>query len=146
MRWRREAYKVSARTDALNLASKSMDLIQTADVHQPITPVLAASAVQSLVNPIGPVADPYEIGIAQQAIGMNPANLQQAWKLSSVKEAESILGGDAGTLGAEVAAPTVTARADTNIDAVAADTAGLNRLSGFRARVLDNAVTKLRGK
>lgn len=144
MRWRREAYKISVRTDSLKLASKAIDLIQAADVHQPITPVLAASAVQSIINPIGPVADPYEIGIAQQAIGMNPANLQQAWKLPSITEAQSILGGDAGTLGAEVTAPAMTPRTDTNIDAVAADTAGLNRLTGFRAQVLDNTVTKLR--
>jgi len=146
MRWRREAYKVSARTDALNLVAKNIALVQAADVHQPFTPVLAASAVQSLVNPIGPVADPYEIGIAQQAIGMNPANLQQAWKLSSTAEATAILGGDAGTLGAQVTAPAQTARPNTTIDAVAADTVGLDRLSGFRAQILDNAATTLKGQ
>lgn len=146
MRWRREAYKVSARTDALNLVAKDIALVQAADVHQPFTPVLAASAVQSLVNPIGPVVDPYEIGIAQQAIGMNPAELQQAWKLSSAAEAVSILGGDPGTLGAQVTAPPQTERPNTSIDAVAADTAGLNRLGGFRAQILDNAATTLKGQ
>ncbi|HYK35313.1 hypothetical protein [Alloacidobacterium sp.] len=146
MRWRREAYKVSARADALNLVAKDIELIAAADVHQPFTPVLAVSAVQSLVNPIGPVADPYEIGIAQQSIGMNPSALQQAWRLTSQQEAAAILGGDAGTLGAQVAAPTQTARPDTTIDAVAADTAGLNRLSGFRAQLLDNAATTLKGE
>ena len=146
MRWRREAYKVSARTDSLNLVAKNIDLIQAADVHQPFTPVLAASAVQSLVNPIGPVADPYEIGIAQQAVGMNPVNLQQAWKLSSTEEAAAILGGDPGTLGAQVTAPVQTARPNTTIDAVAADAGGLNRLNGFRAQILDNAATTLKGQ
>lgn len=145
MRWRREAYKVSARTDSLNLLAKDVDLIQTPDVHQPITPVLAASAVQSLLNPVGPVADPWEIGIAQHSIGMNPANLQQAWKLSSAQEAAALLGGDPGTLGAPVTAPAQTARPNTTIDAVAADTSALNRLGGFRAQVLDNATTTLKG-
>jgi len=146
MRWRREAYKVSARTDALSLVAKNIELVRAADVHQPFTPVLAASAVQSLVNPIGPVADPYEIGIAQQAVGMNPVNLQRAWKLSSTEEATAILGGDPGTLGAQVTAPAQTARPNTTIDAVAADTASLDRLSGFRAQILDNAATTLKGQ
>lgn len=146
MRWRREAYKVSARADSLNLVAKSIALLEAPDVHQPFTPLLAASTVQSLVNPIGPVADPYEIGIAQKSIGMDPAALQQAWKLSSPQEAVAILGGDPGTLGAQVTAPAQTDRPNTTIDAVAADSAGLARLSGFRAQVLENAATTLKGE
>ena len=143
MRWRREGYKVSLRTDSLNLVAKSMNLVQAADVHQPFAPLLAVSAIQSMVNPSLPVADPYQIQVAEQAPGMNPATLQQAWNLSSPQEAVAILGGDPGTLGAQVTAPAQTARPNTTIDAVQKDIAGLNRLSGFRAQVLDNATTTL---
>ena len=146
MRWRREGYKVSARTDSLNLVAKTMSLVQAPDVHQPFTPVAAVSAVQTLVNPTIPVADPYQIGIAQQSIGMNPSTLQQAWNLPSTEVAVSILGGDAGTLGAQVTVPAQTPRPNTTIDSVAADSAGLARLSGFRAQVLDNATTTLEGE
>lgn len=146
MRWRRESYKVSLHADSLNLAAKALTLVQTADVHQPFSPVAATSAIQSMINPIGPVADPYEINIAQQSIGMDPSILQQAWQLSSQQEAVNVLGGNAGILGAEVNAPIQTARENTTIDAVAADTASLNRLSGFRSQLLDNATTTLKGQ
>jgi hypothetical protein len=146
MRWRRESYKVSLHADSLNLAAKALTLVQAADVHQPFSPVAATSAIQSMINPIGPVADPYEINIAQQSIGMDPSILQQTWQLSSQQEAVNVLGGNAGTLGAEVNAPVQTARENTSIDAVAADTASLNRLSGFRSQLLDNATTTLKGQ
>jgi hypothetical protein len=146
MRWRRESYKVSLHADSLNLAAKALTLVQAADVHQPFSPVAATSAIQSMINPIGPIADPYEINIAQQSIGMDPSILQQAWQLSSQQEAINVLGGNAGTLGAEVNAPVQTARENTTIDAVAADTASLNRLSGFRSQLLDNASTTLKGQ
>ena len=110
MRWRRESYKVSLHADSLNLAAKALTLVQAADVHQPFSPVAATSAIQSMINPIGPVADPYEINIAQQSIGMDPTILQQAWQLSSQQEAINVLGGNAGTLGAEVNAPVQTVR------------------------------------
>jgi len=146
MRWRREGYKVSARTDSLNLVAKAINLVQAPDVHQPFAPVAAVSAVQSMVSSPIRVADPYQIGIAENAIGMNAAALQQTWNLASPQEAIAILGGDAGTLGAQVTAPAQTARPNTTIAAVAADSAGLARLSGFRAQVLSNATTTLEGK
>ncbi len=145
MRWRREGYKVSARADSLNLVAKSMNLIQAADAHQPFAPMLAVSAIQSLVNPALPVADPYHIYVAQQSPGMNPAALQKAWNLPSQDHAVALLGGDPGTLGAQVTAPAQTPRPNTTIDQVAADSAGLARLSGFRAQVLDNTTTTLGG-
>ena len=145
MRWRREGYKVSARADSLNLVAKSMSLIQAADVHQPFAPMLAVSAIQSMVNPVLPVADPYHIHIAEQSPGMNPAMLQQAWNLPTQDHAVAILGGDPGTLGAQVTAPAQTERPNTTIDEVAKDSAGLARLSGFRAQVMDNVTTKLGG-
>jgi hypothetical protein len=146
MRWRRESYKVSLHADSLNLVSKSISLIQAPDVHQPFSPNAATSAIQSMVNPAGLVADPYGINVAQQSIGMDPSVLQQTWQLSTQQEAVDILGGNAATLGAQVAAPAQTLRENTTIDAVAADTAGLNRLSGFRSQLLDNANTTLKGQ
>jgi len=146
MRWRRESYKVALHTDSLALAAKSIALTQNADVHQPFSPIAATSAIQSMVNPIGPVADPFEIGIAQKALGMDPGVLQKAWQLDSTDHAVALLGGSAGTLGAEIPAPIQTVRANTTIDEVAKDAAGLNRLSGFRSQLIDNANSTLKGQ
>jgi hypothetical protein len=71
--------------------------------------------------------------------------VQDAWQLSSPQEAIDLLGGDAGTLGANVAAPAATPRPASNIDAVAADAASLNHLSAARDRVIANTAQKLGG-
>lgn len=145
MRWRREAYKQSARTDTFTAVSAAIPLPQALDVHTPSVPVVAAGTTQSMLTGRGPAADQFGVKFIGQAIGLNPAAVQEAWQLSSTAEASAILGADAATLGAQVAAPQATARPATTIDAVAADAASLAGLNSARDRLLANAALKTGG-
>jgi len=145
MRWRREGYRQSARADAFSAVSATLPLVQPLDVHSPAIPVVATSATSSMLSGRGPAADRFGVNFIGNVIGLQPAAVQDAWQLSSPQEAIDLLGGDAGTLGANVAAPAATPRPATNIDAVAADAASLNHLSAARDRVIANTAQKLGG-
>jgi hypothetical protein len=138
MRWRREPYRQSVRTDSLLAIQAAIPLNQTLDIHQPVVPVVAANAAGSIVTGISRIGDKYGIGAVSHAPGLDPEKLQQAWNLSSVAAATAILGGEAGATGAVVAAPAQTVRNATTIDQVAADTASLNRLQSARDQVLNS--------
>jgi hypothetical protein len=75
---------------------------------------------------------------------MDPQVLSEIWGLASVAEAQAILGGDSATLGATVPAQPQTARPNTTLDQVAADTASLNRLTQARNRIIANATIALK--
>ena len=145
MRWRREAYKQSLRTDSFGLVQTAISLAQPLDVHAPVVPIVASASISSAVKGIGPLADPYRLEPASRMIGLNPQVLQQAWNLGSVSEATAILGGDPGATGAVVTAPPQTSRTDTTISAVASDTASLNRLVQMRDQILANTKQKIGG-
>jgi len=145
MRWRREAYKQSLRTDSFGLVQTAISLAQPLDVHAPVVPIVASASISSAVKGIGPLADPYRLEPASRMIGLNPQALQQAWNLGSVSEATAILGGDPGATGAVVTAPPQTSRTDTTISAVASDTASLNRLVQMRDQILANTKQKIGG-
>ncbi len=139
MRWRREPYRQSVRTDSLLAIQAAIPLNQTLDIHQPVVPVVAANAAGSIVSGVKLVGDRYGIGAVSRAPGLDPAQLQQTWNLTSVSEAAAILGGEPGATGAVVNAPAQTVRTATTIDQVAADTASLSRLQTARDQAL-NAV------
>jgi len=145
MRWRREGYRQSARADTFSAVSATLPLVQPLDVHTPAIPVVATSATSSMLNGRGPAADRFGVNFIGNVIGLQPAAVQDAWQLSTPQEAENILGGDAGTLGASVVAPAATPRPATTIDAVAADAASLNNLSSARDRLIANAAQKVGG-
>jgi hypothetical protein len=145
MRWRREAYRQSARADVLNAVSTAIPLVQALDVHTPSVPVVAASATDRVLNGRGPAGDPYGVNSINQVVGLDPAAVQDAFQLGSQADAVAILGGDAGTLGATVSAPAATPRPATTLDAVAADTAALQNLGAARDRLLANTAQKLGG-
>jgi hypothetical protein len=143
MRWRREAYRQSARVDCLNAIQTAMSLTQALDLHAPVATTVAVNAAQRIVNGISNLGDRYGLANVGSVAGLNPAAVQQAWNLTSVNEAAAILGADAGATGAEVAAPVQTARAATTLAAVAADTAGLQNLSNARSRIVTNTQIQL---
>jgi hypothetical protein len=146
MRWRREAYKVAVRTDSLSLVQKFMTLAQPLDLRQPVASVIAASATSNMIDGLPPQADAYRIHAASQSIGMDPASLQSAWNLKSPQDAVAILGGNPGTLGMSVEPPVQTPRANTTLDQVAADAAGISRLSNSRDRLITNTQSQLETK
>lgn len=145
MRWRREGYRQSARADTFSAVSTTLPLVQALDVHTPAVPVVATSATSSMLTGRGPAADRYGVNFINNVIGLQPAALQEAWQLSSPEEAANLLGADAGTLGATVAAPAATPRPATNIDSVAADAASLTNLNAARDRLIANAAQKVGG-
>jgi hypothetical protein len=145
MRWRREPYRQSVRTDSLLAIQAAIPLDQTLEIHKPVVPVVAANAAGSIVAGIKQVGDKYGIGAVSRAPGLDPVQLQQAWNLSGVSEATAVLGGEPGATGVVVQAPPQTVRTATTIDQVAADTASLNRLQAFRDQALNAVQTKLGG-
>lgn len=146
MRWRREAFKVAVRTDSLTLVQKFMNMAQPLDLRQPVASVIAVSATANIVGGLPPHADAYQINAASQSIGMDPASLQTAWNLKSPQDAVAILGGNPGTLGTSVEPPAQTPRANTTLEQVAADAAGISRLSNARDRLISNTQSTLEAK
>jgi hypothetical protein len=149
MAWRRESYKQSARASTITSIAGRLPvqlpptLAET--LHTPVTPIVAAAATQAVVTSGPPIADAYGLTQVQQAAGLDSANLAQAWNLASSADAEALLGGDPGTLGAVVTQPAQTVRGDTTLSAVAADTDGLDRLAAARQRAVANAQNTLGG-
>jgi hypothetical protein len=145
MRWRREPYRQSVRTDSLIAIQAAIPLDQTLEIHKPVVPVVAANAAGSIVAGISKVGDKYGIGAVSRAPGLDPVQLQQAWNLASVSQATAVLGGEPGATGVVVQVPAQTVRTATTIDQVAADTASLNRLQAFRDQALNAVQAKLGG-
>jgi hypothetical protein len=143
MRWRRESYRQSVRTDSLIAIQAAIPLQQTLDIHKPVASVVAVGAADNFVTGINQVGDRYGLGVVSAAPGLNPVQLQKAWNLSSVAEATNLLGGTPGATGAVVAAPAQIARPATTLDQVAADTASLDVLQSARDQVLNNVQLKL---
>jgi hypothetical protein len=143
MRWRRESYRQSVRTDSLIAIQAAIPLQQTLEIHKPVASVVAVGAADNFVTGIQQVGDRYGLGVVSTAPGLNPAQLQKAWSLSSVAEAANLLGGTPGATGVVVATPVHTERAATTLDEVAADTASLDVLQSARDQVLTNVQLKL---
>jgi hypothetical protein len=147
MRWRRESYKQSARASTITAVNARVSLNLPAtladQLHTPIAPRAAAAATVAVTTAKPVAGDAYGFGKVVNAPGLNPAALATAWQLSSASAASALLGGDPGTLGTPAAPPALTVRADTTIEAVAADTTGLNRLSAARDQAIANATALL---
>jgi hypothetical protein len=143
MRWRRESYRQSVRTDSLIAIQAAIPLQQTLEIHNPVASVVAVGAANNMVTGIAQIGDRYGLGVVSAAPGLIPARLQPAWNLGSVAEATAILGGNSGATGAVVTTPAQTARPATTLAQVAADTASLNRLQSTRDQVLTGVQLKL---
>ena len=142
MRWRRESYRQSVRVDSVAAIQKSITLDQQLDIHKPIASVVAYNAASGIVSAVPHVGDRYGIAAVSGAPGLDPARLQHAWKLNSIAEAVSVLGGEPGATGVVVTTPAQSVRDATTIDQVVADTASLNYLGSARDRVLNSVQLK----
>lgn len=143
MRWRRESYKQSARASTINAAAQRLALNLPAtlaeQLHTPISPRAAAAATVAVTAAHLPLGDPYGLRRIANVPGLNAAQVAATWQLPSAAAAGALLGGDPSSLGAAVTPPVQTLRVDTTIDAVAADAAGLARLSAARSQTVSNA-------
>lgn len=147
MSWRRESYKQSARASTIGDFNSRLPLNLPASLaqqlHTPIVPLAQASAVDRVVASGPIIADAHGFTQVAQQPGLQAAQVAQAWNLASTAEAQSILSGTGGALGAAVEAPAQTARPNTTISAVASDSAGLERLTSVRTQTIQNATTIL---
>ena len=146
MRWRRESYRQAARADVIVQVQKAIPLDLPATVAEKLQvalpPLVSVSAATAVVHGAPSVADRFGINAASMTIGMDPQTVSDVWGLAWAVEAQAILGGNPGTLGAVVADPPQTARPNVTLDQVAADTASLNRLGVARDRILNNATVR----
>jgi hypothetical protein len=143
MRWRRNSYSASAYTASLKVIQAKLPTLQALDIHAPVTPLLMQGAAEKMVGAAGVLVDTYRMKIAARAPGMNPALVQQAFGLSSVAEAVDLLGGAPGVLGTSVPTQTQTLRENTTLENVALDSAGMQRLTDARTRIVNNATVKI---
>lgn len=149
MRWRREAFRQSGRSDVLfKLQETFHDLELPPEMidrlHKALTPVLAASVIERVVRAAGPIADPTELEKAGPVIGLDPREVRDAWGLASVLEAQAILG-EPAALGAEVETPAVTPLPFVGgLDDLAADPARREHLEAERDLLINNEAQRLR--
>jgi hypothetical protein len=140
MAWRRAAYRQSARASTIakvaSLAAATLPATQAETLHTPIAPLVATAAATAVVQSAPPIADAYGLAAVAAAPGLDAASLAAAWNLATPAQAAAILGGDPGSLGAAATVPALSARPNTTLAAAAADAAGLARLTGARAQVL----------
>ena len=147
MRWRRESYRQAARTDTIAKVQKAIAVDLPAAIEEklqaPIGAAVSVSAAQSLAGSAIPIADRFGINAAAKTVGMDPATLSRTWALTSVAQANAVLGQDASTLGASVVLPAQTVQPNTTLEQVAADTAVLTHLTGARDRLVQTAIVKI---
>lgn len=106
MRWRREAYKQSARASTISALTQRIPLdlpvCLAEQLHTPLTPVVATAAAERIVASDPPLRAPFGLSGLTGAPGLDPAQLAEAWNLASPAEASALLGADPGTLGAVI--------------------------------------------
>jgi len=134
MRWRRTAFRASARTTSITLLQQSMRFTEVTDPLDPVALRYAVDVLQKITDGISPPADPLRI---QQALATPLLNLDlvaKAFGLQNTDEARVLLGDDPGLTGP------VTVRAPdaalTTLDAVLSDKAGMAALADVRARAI----------
>jgi hypothetical protein len=146
MRWRRESYRQSARADTIAKVQGAITISLPPTLEEklqvPLAPLVSVSAATVVVNGAPQVADRFGINAVSKTLGVAADKLSVAWNLASAAEAESILA-DPGTLGASVPSTPLTPRPDVSLPQVAADVAGLNRLSAARDRLVTNATLQV---
>jgi hypothetical protein len=139
MRWRREAFRQSARADTLRFVPAALRATLPSDLasalQYSLAPALATGLVQRIARWRVPAADPYQLAVVRAAIGLNARALSAAWPISESEAAaflnpvidarlESTAGIDAPT-----SAPLGSGVID--LDGVASDIGGMAALRGF---------------
>jgi hypothetical protein len=134
MRWRRTAFRASARATSITLLQHSMRFTEVTDPLDPVALRYAVDVLQKITDGISPPADPLRI---QQALSTPLLSLDlvtRAFGLRSTDEARVLLGEDPGLTGpVTVRAP---AAALTTLEAVLSDQAGMAALADVRARAI----------
>lgn len=138
MRWRRGAYRQSARGDSVNRVATEMTLLQAIDLQLPLAPLIAASAVARLANGARRLADPYRLTAIERSPLLHADAIRETFKLESTEQANALLGRRVAVLDTPVTVPTTGGKPLETLEAVLRDNTGMRRLIASRARTLDN--------
>ncbi len=142
MRWRRGAYRSSARSSTMLAIATRLRTDVLLESTLPLAARYAVSVLGTAARGIGPLGDPYGVDRVAAMPLLRPDVVQKAFGLASVADVSAFLGADV-LLGAQVDAGTADAPAAQTFDQVVADTAGRAALEGVRSRVLDNVSVNL---
>lgn len=135
MRWRRTAFRSSARQTSVSLLAQAMGLVAITDPLDPVAIRYAVDVLQKVTAGVGPLGDPLARGATLAMPLLQPESVQKAFGLQSVDQAHALLGVDAA-LAAAVAPTAARAVGPTTLDAVLKDAAGLAALGAVRANAI----------
>jgi hypothetical protein len=144
MRWRRGAYRSSARQTNIDLLRVSMRLLAVTDPLDPVALRYSVDVLGKIAGGVGPLVDPYDIEAVLASPLLRPAAVARAFGLESEADAARLLGADAVLSSPIAVAP--PAEPLVGLDAVLADKAGLQALADTRQRAIDNANITIRGR
>ena len=134
MRWRRTAFRASARDTSITLLRQSMRLTEVTDPLDPVALRYTMDVLEKITAGASPPADPLGIREALSTPLLDLGLVAKAFGLGSPEEARVLLGEDPGLTGPiTVQAP---ATALTTLDAVLADKAGMAALADVRSRAI----------
>jgi hypothetical protein len=140
MRWRRSGYAASLSLAVLGrlraLIPIALPLHLESQLLATLIPTVATSALGRVVQGVGPIADPSGLAIISHAVGLQTARLAAAWGINT-NDASSLLGANAGAIGAPVGVVPYTAPGAATITSVANDAAALQQLSAFRQQFIE---------
>jgi len=143
MRWRRGAYRSSARQTNIELLRLSMRLLAVTDPLDPVALRYSVNVLDKIAGGVGPLADPYDIEAVLASPLLRPAAVARAFGLESTADAARLLGTDV-VLSEPVSVPAAEPLID--LGQVLQDTAGLQELAADRRRAIDNADLTIRGR
>jgi hypothetical protein len=134
MRWRRTAFRASARDTSITLLRQSMRLTEVTDPLDPVALRYTMDVLEKITASASRPADPLGIREALSTPLLDLGLVAKAFGLGSPEEARVLLGEDPGLTGPiTVQAP---AAALTTLDAVLADKTGMAALADVRSRAI----------
>ncbi len=134
MRWRRTAFRASARDTSITLLRLSMRLTEITDPLDPVALRYTMDVLEKITAGASPPADPLGIRAALSTPLLDLGLVAKAFGLGSPDEARVLLGADPGLTG-PVTVPAAAA-ALTTLQAVLADKAGMAALADVRSRAI----------
>ncbi len=137
MRWRRGAFRSSARQTSIDLLQAAMRLTALNDPVDPVALRYSVDVLQKIAAGVGPLVDPYGIELVLASPLLQPAVIAHAFGLASVADAEQLLAPD--TLLTRPVEVGATPPPLADLAAVVEDAAGLAALANLRQRVIGNA-------
>jgi len=137
MRWRRGAYRSSARQASVDLLRIAMRLTEITDPLTPVALRYSVDVLTKITQGIAPPTDPYGIDAALNSPLLHPDAVAKVFRLRSAEDVARLLGADVA-LTTGVTLPPTKVTPTTNLDEVLADQLGMAGLALTRSRAIAN--------